>query len=245
MQGWHCCAMRNKHNVVLCGAACQRQGTWHRGNEAFRSRDTSGSRPSGRYLWRMVTARAGRGDDGTTDLLGRRRVSKGSVAIDALGDLDEATSSIGLARAHVGEIDSAAAALLEQVQRDLYEAMAEVAIPVSRAGGHRIDDARLDWLTTTCEKVDLATPTPTQFVLPGATIVGAQLDVARTVVRRAERTVVRMLDASDSDPGADLPTNRLLGAYLNRLSTLLYLLARGADHATGRAPEFARRARLS
>ncbi|MBU6287801.1 MAG: cob(I)yrinic acid a,c-diamide adenosyltransferase [Chloroflexi bacterium] len=193
----------------------------------------------------MVTARAGRGDDGTTDLLGRRRVSKGSVAIDALGDLDEATSSIGLARAHVGEIDSAAAALLEQVQRDLYEAMAEVAIPVSRAGGHRIDDARLDWLTTTCEKVDLATPTPTQFVLPGATIVGAQLDVARTVVRRAERTVVRMLDASDSDPGADLPTNRLLGAYLNRLSTLLYLLARGADHATGRAPEFARRARLS
>lgn len=193
----------------------------------------------------MVTVRAGRGDDGTTDLLGQRRVSKGSVAIDALGDLDEATSSIGVARAYLTDLDSGAAALLEQVQRDLYEAMAEVAIPVSRAGGPRVDDARLSWLSTTCEQVDRATPTPTQFVLPGTSRIGAHLDVARTVVRRAERSMVRMLEASEADLTADLPTNRLLGAYLNRLSTLLYLLARGADLATGRAPEFARSARLS
>ena len=193
----------------------------------------------------MVTARVGRGDDGTTDLLGQRRMSKASVAIDALGDIDEATSSIGLARAHLHAIDGAAAALLEQVQRDLYEAMAEVAIPVSRAGGPRIDHERLDWLTSTCERVDAATPTPTQFVLPGTSVVGAQLDVARTVVRRAERTVVRMMEAAEADASSDLPTNRLIGAYLNRLSTLLYLLARGADVATGKAPEFARRASLS
>jgi len=172
-------------------------------------------------------------------------MSKASVAIDALGDIDEATSSIGLARAHLQAIDGAAAALLEQVQRDLYEAMAEVAIPVSRAGGPRIDHERVAWLTITCERVDAATPTPTQFVLPGTSVVGAQLDVARTVVRRAERTVVRMLEASEADASSDLPTNRLIGAYLNRLSTLLYLLARGADVATGKAPEFARRASLS
>lgn len=193
----------------------------------------------------MVTANVGRGDGGTTDLLGQRRVSKGSVAIDALGDLDEATSAIGLARAHLHSVDMAAATLLEQVQRDLYEAMAEIAIPVSRAGGARVDAPRLEWLTRTCEQVDLATPTPTQFVLPGVSVVGAHIDVARTVVRRAERTVVRMLEAADADPAADLPTNRLLGAYLNRLSTLLYLLARGADAATGRAPDLARSARLS
>ena len=201
--------------------------------------------PWGGTVQRMVTARAGRGDDGTTDLLGQRRVSKASAVIDALGDLDEATSSIGLARAHLHEVDSTAAALLMQVQRDLYEAMAEVAVPASRASGPRVDGARLDWLTGACEKADRATSTPTQFVLVGASIVGAQLDVARTVVRRAERSVVRMLDVADADPTGDLPTNRLLGAYLNRLSTLLYLLARGADEATGRAPEFARRARLS
>jgi cob(I)alamin adenosyltransferase len=193
----------------------------------------------------MVTAGVGRGDWGATDLLGQRRVSKGSVAIDALGDLDEATSSIGLARAHLRVLDHDAAAVLEQTQRDLYEAMAEVAIPVSRAGGPRVDGARLDWLTRICEQVDRSTPTPTQFVLPGASVVGAHLDVARTVVRRAERTMVRLLEAADADPASDLPTNRLLGAYLNRLSTLLYLLARGADAATGRAPELARSARLS
>ena len=193
----------------------------------------------------MVTARVGRGDDGSTDLLGQRRMSKASVAIDALGDLDEASSSIGLARAHLQSVDGAAAGLLGQVQRDLYEAMAEVAIPVSRAGGPRIDRGQLDWLTGACERVDAATPTLTQFVLPGTSVVGAQLDVARTVVRRAERSVVRLIEVAEADTSSDLPTNRLLGAYLNRLSTLLYLLARGADVATGRAPEFARRASLS
>lgn len=193
----------------------------------------------------MVTARAGSGDDGMTDLLGQRRVSKASVAIDALGDLDEATSAIGLARAYLYSVDADAAAILEQAQRDLYEAMAELAIPVARAGGPRIDAPRLEWLTRTAAIIDRATPTPTNFVLPGTSVAGAQLDVARTVVRRAERAVVRVLEVAAADATTGLPTNRLLGAYLNRLSTLLYLLARGADAATGRAPELARAARLS
>ena len=188
----------------------------------------------------MLTARSGRGDDGTTDLLGRRRVSKASVAITALGDLDEATSAIGVARAYAAHGDPEAAFVLEQVQRDLYLAMAEIAIPATPGAPPRISSVRLEWLCQTAVAIDIRTPTPVEFVLPGATVVGAHLDLARTVVRRAERSVVRVIDEGRADPESGLPTDGNLLAYLNRLSTLLYLLARGADGATGLAPDLAR-----
>jgi cob(I)alamin adenosyltransferase len=236
--------MRDKRDVVLAPGGARDGFGRRQGLRRFDRVTYLDALPWGGTVQPMVTPRTGTGDDGTTDLLGQRRVSKASVAIDALGDLDEATSTIGVARAHLGDVDTEAASWLQDAQRDLYEAMSEVAIPVSRAGGSRIVGARVDWLTRTCEAIALVTPTPTQFVLPGTSVVGAQLDVARTVVRRAERTVVRMLEVAEADPALDLPTNRLLGAYLNRLSTLLFLLARRADLASGRAPDLARSAPL-
>jgi len=169
----------------------------------------------------------GRGDQGSTDLLGAR-VEKDDPRIAALGSLDEASAAMGLGRAHA--TTDRARALLVEAQRDLYRIMAELAFtddlrPASVAFGAD----RVAWLEGETDALTDELDLPPQFVLPGDTVPGAALDVARTVARRAER------DAVVLDRTGHLPNPEVL-RYLNRLSSLLFALARYEDRAAGVTP---------
>ncbi len=166
-----------------------------------------------------------RGDDGYTDLIGGGRVAKEDLRVAVLGDVDEATSAIGVARAAASAAEIKAALL--QVQRDLYLLMADVAtVAGSMAGQPRLTAAHVDALEATVAQFAERVSIPKQFVAPGDSLAGAHLDVARAVVRRAERAVTRLLHA-----GADSGASPTMVTYLNRLSSLLFGLARFEDIA--------------
>ena len=173
----------------------------------------------------------GLGDDGSTDLLGAR-VGKDDPRVETLGALDEATSAIGMGRSLAGS-ERVAADLIE-VQRDLYRIMAELAFtPELRPASYVFDDDRIAWLETETDDLAATVALPREFVLPGESPPGAALDVARTIVRRAERQVVVLArDGHEVNP-------HILG-YLNRLSSLLFIAARVEDAAAGSAPRRAK-----
>jgi cob(I)alamin adenosyltransferase len=157
-----------------------------------------------------------RGDTGQTDLLGDR-VSKTDQRIDLLGTLDETTSAIGLGRAQVQT--PGLADVLVQAQRDLYGIMAELAFTdATRPERYRFPAERTAWLETTTDRLGAAVTLPREFVVPGDTVSGAALDLARTIARRAERLAV----------GLDGISPAIL-SYLNRLSSLLFIAARTED----------------
>lgn len=174
-----------------------------------------------------------RGDQGQTDLLGER-VGKDDPRIELLGELDETTSTIGLARAHANE--EGTRTRLVQVQRDLYQMMAELAFTdATRPDAYRFPRERVVWLEEEIEQISSTVTLPREFVLPGDTVAGAALDVARTVARRGERLAVTLGLAGHIG-------NPEILRYLNRLSSLLFVLARAEDiHVTG----VARLARLA
>jgi cob(I)alamin adenosyltransferase len=158
-----------------------------------------------------------KGDDGTTGLLYGGRVSKDSAAPTAYGTIDEAQASIGVARA---DADPELADILLHLERDLWVAMAEMAAdPGSRdklqPGATLVTDDMIDRLETLIDDVTTRFDPPTEFVIPGQNRIGALLDVARTVTRRAERDAL----AAAAPGSAVVP-------YLNRLSDLLWTLAR-------------------
>jgi len=168
---------------------------------------------------KMYTAR---GDQGQTDLLGER-VGKDDPRIDLLGDLDETTSAIGLGRAHAMQ-DQTREALLT-AQRDLYQIMAELAFTdATRPDAYRFPAERVAWLEEQTDAIAASVTLPREFVVPGDTVPGAALDVARTVARRAERVAVHL------DGQGRIPNPEIL-RYLNRLSSLLFILARAEDIA--------------
>jgi cob(I)alamin adenosyltransferase len=156
------------------------------------------------------------GDESYTGLLGRERVPKYDRRIEALGAVDESTAALGLARAQARSIETAKALL--QVQRDLYALMAEIAATSEKAGNFQaIDGERIKWLETTIRDFDLRIKMPVEFIVPGDLLPGAALDLARTVIRRAERRVVELTHAGDIQ-------NFNLVRYLNRASNLCYVL---------------------
>lgn len=164
-----------------------------------------------------------KGDDGTTGLLYGGRAKKDSDRIELNGLVDEAQSVIGLARAHAddGELNDVCIA----IERDLWVLMAEVATaPENRhkltPGSSLITQEMVARIESVIDTFEGRFDMPTEFVIPGGNVVSAQLDVARTVVRRAERGAVWF---SETHPGS------LVGAYLNRLSDLLWMLARWAE----------------
>ncbi|CAA9262616.1 MAG: hypothetical protein AVDCRST_MAG77-2758 [uncultured Chloroflexi bacterium] len=164
------------------------------------------------------------GDAGYTDLLGKRRVPKYDPVLEAIGELDEATSALGLARSAArGERTRR---LVRQAQSDLYEVMAELAFPPAHAQAVRITEEHLRWLDRTVATVEAPFRSLMKFVLPGASDGSAPLDLARAVVRTAERRLARLLH------DGLLPNPHAL-AYVNRLSLLLYYLARAEDAAAG------------
>lgn len=166
---------------------------------------------------RIYTAR---GDKGQTDLLGER-VEKDDPRIDLIGTLDETTSSIGLGRA-LSQVPESGERLTA-VQRDLYQIMAELAFTDStRPDSLRLGPDRTEWLESELEVLSAEITLPRAFVLPGETVSGAALDVARTVVRRAERQAVALARA-------EVIGNDEIVRYLNRVSSLLFMLARAED----------------
>jgi cob(I)alamin adenosyltransferase len=156
----------------------------------------------------------GRGDDGTTTLLGSGRMGKNDPRITALGDVDEASCFLGLARAEAGED---LGKLLLELQRLLYRVMGDMAMPkeenaVGEEDLASVDGALEEWRTRT--------EIPKEFVVPGESRLGAFLDVARTVVRRAERSLVAA-GYAEVHPYAI--------RVVNRISDLLFVVARNAD----------------
>jgi cob(I)alamin adenosyltransferase len=173
----------------------------------------------------------GLGDDGTTDLLGAR-VAKDDPRIDALGSLDEATSAIGLARSMV--VDGRVGEDLVAVQRDLYRILAALAFtPELRPESYVFAQDRVDWLGAETDTLAASIDLPREFILPGESTPGAALDVARAVTRRGERHVVALAHAGHE-------VNPTILAYLNRLSSLLFIAARIEDRAAGRHPQRAK-----
>ena len=175
---------------------------------------------------------AGSGDDGSTGLLGGGRSPKDDPRIEAYGTVDEASSALGLARAL--SKNPRVRATLEELQRGLYALGAELATgPSARrtfASVAAADVERLEALTADLESL---APMPAEFVLPGATPAAAALDLARTVARRAERRCVALAHAGGLD---NLHARR----WLNRLSLLLFVLARYEEAEAGVAAKLAK-----
>lgn len=165
------------------------------------------------------------GDTGTTGLLGERRVAKDHPQVEAFGAVDEATSAIGLARAAITE--RAVRELLLQVQRDLYELMADLALPPENWGrvASRITSEKIAALEDAAEQLKTRTTIPPKFVIPGETFPSAALDLARTVVRRAERRAVTLQRLG-------VLGNPLVLAYLNRASDVLFIAARYVEQVS-------------
>lgn len=162
------------------------------------------------------------GDDGTTTLLGGGRISKHDARTIVLGDVDEASSSIGLARA---ESDGDMAELLIGLQRLLYRVMGDVAMPEEEDAVGESDLACLD---AALEEWRNRTEIPNEFVIPGETRLGALLDVSRSVVRRAERSLAAA-GYAEAHPDAF--------KAVNRLSDVLFVVARNADGKTSLSKE--------
>lgn len=163
------------------------------------------------------------GDGGDTGLFGGARVSKADPRVSAYGDVDELNSCLGLARATglPGEVDS----LIENIQSELFRLGAELATAPGRElkGFEPLDDGCVEGLEKTIDDVESRLEPLKTFVLPGGSIGAAQLHVARTVCRRAERSVV----------SAQSEIRPVVLRYLNRLSDLLFTLARDANRAAG------------
>jgi len=163
-----------------------------------------------------------KGDDGTTGLYGGGRVPKDSAAPEAYGTVDEAQAALGVARAAAprgGELDQ----ILIHLERDLWVLMAELATEPENGhklidGATRVTAEMVTHLEQTIDDVSARFELPTEFVVPGESVLAAHLDVARTVVRRAER---RSMGVAVSDSQV-LP-------YLNRLSDLCWTLARWVE----------------
>ncbi|MGD0394353.1 MAG: cob(I)yrinic acid a,c-diamide adenosyltransferase [Acidimicrobiales bacterium] len=171
------------------------------------------------------------GDDGTTGLLFGGRVSKDSAVMEINGTVDEAQAMMGLARAEAVP-DSELDRLLTRLERDLWVLMAEVATDASNrpkleAGKSLVTDEMVSALEAHVDDLIARFDMPADFTIPGANRASAALDVARTVVRRAERLYV-------SSPLVD----SYVGRYLNRLSDLLWAMARwteGERHVLARS----------
>ena len=169
------------------------------------------------------------GDDGTTGLGDMSRAPKTGVRVAAYGDVDETNSAIGVAVA-LGGLTDDVTALLTSVQNDLFDVGADLCTPIvdnPQWATLRVDESYVERLERACDEHNAGLPTLDSFVLPGGSAGAALLHVARTVARRAERSTWTLLQA---EPSA---TNPVTATYLNRLSDLLFILARAANGDAG------------
>jgi cob(I)alamin adenosyltransferase len=167
------------------------------------------------------------GDAGETSLFDNSRVSKADPRVDAYGEVDELNACLGAARA--AGVDADIAAILESIQKDLFAVGARLADPSSRIAGRvtkaAVNDDQVQLLEQTIDRLESELSPLRRFILPGGAPAGALLHLARTVCRRAERRVV----------GLPAPDATVV-IYLNRLSDLLFVMARAVNHRA-RVPE--------
>jgi cob(I)alamin adenosyltransferase len=169
------------------------------------------------------------GDDGTSALGDGSRVAKTDPRLAAYADVDEANCAIGVALA-LGQLSPPVTALLTRVQNELFDVGADLCTPVTPNPEYpplRVDDGYVAGLERACDEHNEGLPTLRSFVLPGGTPGAALLHTARTAVRRAERSAWAALAASPET------VNPVAVRYLNRLSDLLFILARRANEGTG------------
>ena len=156
------------------------------------------------------------GDAGSAGLVDGSRVSKASARMAAIGDIDEANAAVGSATALVD--DGMLAEQLLRIQNELFDLGADIATPAGVEGALRIVGSQVERLEREIDGMNAALPPLESFILPGGSRDVAALHLARTVVRRAERTTVSLAEADEVNPAAL--------AYLNRLSDHLFVAAR-------------------
>ncbi len=195
---------------------------------------------SQRLDYRSAVA-TGRGDDGTTGLLfGGERVAKDDLRTEAYGTVDEAVAAMGLARVELAEAGATElTATILRLQRELFVVGAELATnPDARDRARddvtRVSQAMVDGVDALLREAEAGIELPHEFIVPGETRASAALEVARTLLRRAERRTVTLAreDAAIAE-GRTLP-------YLNRLADLLWILARAAEQAESKTSVAAR-----
>ena len=163
------------------------------------------------------------GDRGETSLGDGTRVPKLDGRIAAYGTVDELNAQLGVVLA-----DGCPAELhetLARIQNELFDVGADLSVPLEREGRLRIEQPAVDRLEAECDRFNAGLPELTSFVLPGGSRLASSLHVARTVCRRAEREALAA--------GVDHQLNPLVAVYLNRLSDLLFILARAANARAG------------
>jgi cob(I)alamin adenosyltransferase len=181
----------------------------------------------------------GRGDDGTTGMLYGGRIAKDDLRTEAYGTIDEAVAALGVARAELiaaGLTDLAASVL--RWQRELFVVGAELATsPAARDrlqdGVTRVDESMLAGVEAELQRLEAAITMPREFIVPGESPASAAVEVARAVLRRAERRIVTLERAVQLGRG-------WVGPYVNRLADLLWVLARAAEAAEQLVPTPAR-----
>lgn len=171
------------------------------------------------------------GDRGETGLVGGSRVPKDALRVATYGDVDELNAVLGVVRTHALDADSAA--LLADVQRALFAIGAQLADPTARVGSTKpkaaLGGEQVEQLEQAIDQREIRLPPLRTFILPGGAASGAWLHLARTVCRRAERGVVTLAREASVDP--------LILVYLNRLSDLLFVMARSLNHVAGQLEE--------
>jgi cob(I)alamin adenosyltransferase len=163
------------------------------------------------------------GDSGQTGLFGGQRVAKDSLRVQAYGTVDECNATLGVARA--AGFDLALDAMLATVQNQLFVVGADLATPGESANIPRVGDEEVGQLEGWIDALEAELEPLRQFILPGGTQGAAQLHLARTTCRRAERCVVSLAEEE--------PINAQLLTYLNRLSDFLFVAARVANARAG------------
>ena len=178
------------------------------------------------------------GDGGQTRLSDMSQTAKTDPRVAAYGDVDEANSAIGVALA-TGGLPADVADVLRRIQNELFDLGADLSNPLrppSETLELRIEEAAVERLEAWCDHFGDPQPTLRSFILPGGTPAAAQLHVARTVVRRAERAAWHAAERYGTEPAAsDQPggVNPLAITYLNRLSDLLFILTRVVNGTDG------------
>jgi cob(I)alamin adenosyltransferase len=166
------------------------------------------------------------GDAGETSFFDNTRVSKADARVDAYGEVDELNACLGAARA--AGLDDDLSGVIGAIQKELFAVGARLADPATRIAGRvakaAVQPADVERLEQTIDHLEGELPPLTRFILPGGSMSGALLHLARTICRRAERRVVGL--------GADA-VEPILIVYLNRLSDLLFVLARVVNHRAG------------
>lgn len=165
------------------------------------------------------------GDRGETSLYGGSRVSKDDMRIEAIGEVDELNAALGLLLTYALKSAEETKTLLTNIQSELFNIGAELANPAKTGKVKAINEEAVAALEHVIDDLEAKLPPLTHFILPGGSPYAAQAHMARAICRRAERRIISLHKQE--------PLNPQLLAYINRLSDLLFMLARMDNHITG------------